>query len=113
MQRRWAALLLAAVMLVSGGAIFPRLGSEFTPRMNEGDLLVRLTMAPSISLPEARETVTRFERELLAQFPDEVERVVTRVGRGEVGAHADPVNSGEAFVALAPRSQWTWIGRSG
>lgn len=106
-QKRWAALLLAAVMLVSGGAIFPRLGSEFTPRMNEGDLLVRLTMAPSISLPEARETVTRFERELLAQFPDEVERVVTRVGRGEVGAHADPVNSGEAFVALAPRSQWT------
>lgn len=106
-QRRWAALLLAAVMLVSGGAIFPRLGSEFTPRMNEGDLLVRLTMAPSISLPEARETVTRFERELLAQFSDEVERVVTRVGRGEVGAHADPVNSGEAFVALAPRSQWT------
>lgn len=105
-ERRWAALLLAAVMLVSGGAIFPRLGSEFTPRMNEGDLLVRLTMAPSISLPEARETVTRFERELLAQFPDEVERVVTRVGRGEVGAHADPVNSGEAFVALAPRSQW-------
>tara|TARA_R110002073_G_scaffold67393_2_gene167959 strand:+ start:10819 stop:13962 length:3144 start_codon:yes stop_codon:yes gene_type:complete len=104
-HKRWAALTLAGVMLLVGGAIFPRLGSEFTPRMNEGDLLVRLTMAPSISLPEARETVTRFEQQLLSSFP-EVERIVTRIGRGEVGAHADPVNSAEAFVALAPRDQW-------
>lgn len=104
-HKRWAALVLAAAMLIVGGAIFPRLGSEFTPRMNEGDLLVRLTMAPSISLPEARETVTRFEQQLLSNFP-EVERIVTRIGRGEVGAHADPVNSAEAFVALAPRDQW-------
>lgn len=104
-HKRWAALTLAGVMLLVGGAIFPRLGSEFTPRMNEGDLLVRLTMAPSISLPEARETVTRFERQLRSSFP-EVERIVTRIGRGEVGAHADPVNSAEAFVALAPRDQW-------
>lgn len=103
--KRWAALVLAAAMLMVGGAIFPRLGSEFTPRMNEGDLLVRLTMAPSISLPEARSTVTRFEQQLLSNFP-EVERIVTRIGRGEVGAHADPVNSAEAFVALAPRGQW-------
>jgi len=62
-------------------------------------------MAPSISLDEARETVTRFERQLLRDFP-EVDRVVTRVGRGEVGAHADPVNSAEAFVALRPRREW-------
>ncbi|WP_421788688.1 efflux RND transporter permease subunit [Hyphobacterium sp.] len=104
-HKRWAALTLAAAMLLVGGAIFPRLGSEFTPRMNEGDFLVRLTMAPSISLPEARETVTRFEQQLQSNFP-EVERIVTRIGRGEVGAHADPVNSAEAFVALAPRGEW-------
>ncbi|MBR9826580.1 efflux RND transporter permease subunit [Maricaulis sp. D1M11] len=104
-SKRRAALGLAAAMLIIGALIFPRLGSEFTPRMNEGDLLVRLTMAPSISLPEARATVTRFEQQLRESFP-EVERVVTRVGRGEVGAHADPVNSAEAFVALAPRSEW-------
>jgi cobalt-zinc-cadmium resistance protein CzcA len=42
----------------------------------------------------------------MGQFP-EVTRIVTRVGRGEVGAHADPVNSAEAFVALKPQSEWT------
>ena len=44
-------------LLAAGALIFPRLGSEFTPRMNEGDLLIRLTMAPSISLPEEQNVV--------------------------------------------------------
>lgn len=103
-SRTWA-VGLAGLMLVAGAAIFPFLGSEFVPRLNEGDLLVRVTMAPSISLGEARETITRFERRLMERFP-EVVRVVTRVGRGEVGAHADPVNSAEAFVGLRPQEEW-------
>ncbi len=74
-------------MLATGTLAFTRLGSEFSPRLNEGDILVRMTMAPSISLDAARETVTRFEQDVLERFP-QVERVVTRVGRGEVGAHA-------------------------
>jgi cobalt-zinc-cadmium resistance protein CzcA len=48
----------------------------------------------------------RFEKRLMDKFP-EVIRVVTRVGRGEVGAHADPVNSAEAFVGLKPQEAWT------
>jgi len=100
-----AAVGLALFLLVLGGLLFVRLGSEFVPRLNEGDLLVRATMAPSISLEEARDTMGRFERRLMARFP-EVTRVVTRVGRGEVGAHADPVNSAEAFVALKPQEEW-------
>ncbi|HZJ11780.1 MAG TPA: CusA/CzcA family heavy metal efflux RND transporter [Methyloceanibacter sp.] len=103
---RALAIGLAIVILAVGLAIFPRLGSEFVPRLNEGDLLVRVTMAPSIALEEARDTILRFERQLLEKFP-EVERVVTRVGRGEVGAHADPVNNAEAFVALKPPEEWS------
>lgn len=103
---RRAAIALAVAMLLVGGIVLPRIGSEFVPRVNEGDLLVRITMAPSISLEEARDTVTRFEKRLMNSFP-EVSRVVTRVGRGEVGAHADPINSAEAFVALKPQEEWT------
>ncbi|MGD8528900.1 MAG: CusA/CzcA family heavy metal efflux RND transporter [Methyloceanibacter sp.] len=104
-RRRGLAVGLAITILAIGLVIFPRLGSEFVPRLNEGDLLVRITMAPSIALEEARDSVTQFERQLLDEFP-EVERVVTRVGRGEVGAHADPVNNAEAFVGLKPRDEW-------
>ena len=105
-RHRFGAVGLAALMLVAGLIIFPQLGSEFVPRLNEGDLLIRATMAPSISMEESRDTILRFERRLKANFP-EVERVVSRVGRGEVGAHADPVNSAEAFVALKPQDEWT------
>jgi cobalt-zinc-cadmium resistance protein CzcA len=101
---RKLAVLLAVVMLVIGLAVFPFLGSEFVPSLNEGDLLVRMTMAPSISLEQAAEMVGVFERRML-KFP-EVQRVVSRVGRGEVGAHADPVNNAEAFVALKPQDEW-------
>jgi len=104
-QKPRFAIALAVVLLIIGGILFTRLGSEFVPKLYEGDLLVRATMAPSISLDEDRETMLRFERRLMAKFP-EVTRVVTRVGRGEVGAHADPVNSAEAFVALKPQKEW-------
>jgi cobalt-zinc-cadmium resistance protein CzcA len=104
-RRPGIALTLAGGLVLVGAVFFVFLGSEFVPRLNEGDLLVRATMAPSISLDEARDTMLRFEKRLMAKFP-EVQRVVTRVGRGEVGAHADPVNSAEAFVQLTPSGQW-------
>ncbi|MFG0283606.1 MAG: efflux RND transporter permease subunit [Phycisphaerales bacterium JB039] len=100
----WAAVGLAAALLLGGALIFPRLGSEFTPRLNEGTIVVRLTMAPSISLDEAKTTTMRVERRLLTV--PEVTGVTSRVGRGEVGAHADPVNSAEMFVLLKPPADW-------
>jgi cobalt-zinc-cadmium resistance protein CzcA len=105
-RNRWLAVGLAGLMLLVGVSVLPRLGSEFVPRLDEGDLMVRATMAPSISLEESRDTMLRFEKRLMEKFP-EVTRVVTRVGRGEVGAHADPVNNAEAFVALKPQDEWT------
>ncbi len=99
-------IALSAGLLVVGIFLFTQLGSEFVPRLNEGDLLIRATMAPSISLDEASINMGRFERRLMGKFP-EVTRIVTRVGRGEVGAHADPINNAEAFVALKPQEEWT------
>ena len=105
-RQRWLAVVLSVIMLLVGAIVLPKLGSEFVPRLDEGDLLIRATMAPSISLEESRNTMLRFEKRLMENFP-EVTRIVTRVGRGEVGAHADPVNSAESFVALKPHEQWT------
>jgi len=102
---RLAAVALAMGLLLIGLLAGSRLGSEFTPALEEGDILLRVSMAPSISLSEGRETSTRIERRLLERFP-EIESIVSRIGRGEVGAHADPVNSIEAFVALKPKSSW-------
>jgi len=103
-RRRIAAVGLALALLAGGAAIAPRLGTEFTPRLREGTVVVGLTMAPSIALEESKRVVQIVERRLL-EIP-EVEEVVSRIGRGEIGAHTDPVNSGELFVLLAPRDEW-------
>lgn len=97
-RRWWAAVVLALLMLGLGLAVFPRLGSEFTPKLREGTIVVRLTMAPSIALEESKRNTLIVERRLVA-LP-EIREVVTRIGRGEVGAHTDPVNSAEMYVIL-------------
>lgn len=101
---RWLAVALAVLMLVIGAIIFPRLGAEFTPRLNEGDIIANMTMAPSVSLEETKRLTMIVERRIL-QIP-EVKDVVSRIGRGEVGAHADPINTVHALVVLKPKGQW-------
>ncbi len=103
-NKRLAAIALAVILLIIGLIIFPRLGSEFTPTLQEGTLILRMTMAPSISLTESTRLTLIAERRLM-KVP-EVTGVVTRIGRGEIGAHTDPVNSAEMFILLKPREQW-------
>ncbi|MDQ7041593.1 MAG: CusA/CzcA family heavy metal efflux RND transporter [Rhodothermus sp.] len=103
-QRRTWAIALAGGLLLLGATAFPFLGSEFTPTLQEGTIVLRLTMAPSISLTEAKATTQRVERRLM-QIP-EVIGVVTRIGRGEVGAHSDPINSAEMYILLKERDEW-------
>ncbi len=102
--RRRAAVALSVALLIIGALILPQLGSEFTPTLQEGTLVLRLTMAPSIALTESTNVALRVERRLM-ELP-EVESVITRIGRGEVGAHTDPVNSAEMYLLLEPREEW-------
>ncbi len=104
-QRERRAVGLSALLLAVGMVCFPFLGSEFTPTLQEGTLVLRLTMAPSISLEKSKETALMVERRLM-QIP-EVTGVVSRTGRGEVGAHTDPVNSSEMYLMLVPEEQWS------
>lgn len=97
-------LIFSGLLLLAGAFAFPMLGSEFTPKLNEGTIVVRATMAPSISLVESTRTTLLIEKRLLT-IP-EVETVVSRIGRGEVGAHTDPVNSAEIYVLLKDEDQW-------
>jgi len=103
-SNRIFAVALAFVLLFVGAVIFPFLGSEFTPTLQEGTIVTRLTMSPSISLKESTRTTLLAEKRLMS-IP-EVTGVVSRIGRGEVGAHADPINSAEMYVLLKPEAEW-------
>ncbi|WP_269541608.1 efflux RND transporter permease subunit [Cerasicoccus fimbriatus] len=101
---RILSVILSIVLLAVGVWVFPRLGSEFTPRLMEGDIIANLTMAPSVSLDETQRNTMIAERRLL-EIP-EIEQAVSRIGRGEVGAHADPINTVHMMVVLKPRDEW-------
>jgi cobalt-zinc-cadmium resistance protein CzcA len=101
---RVLAVVLSVALLALGAWVFPKLGSEFTPRLMEGDIIANLTMAPSVSLEETKRNTMIAEKRLL-QVP-EIEQAVSRIGRGEVGAHADPINTVHMMVVLKPKSEW-------
>lgn len=101
---RVLAVIVAVGLLALGAWAFPKLGSEFTPRLMEGDVIANLSMAPSVSLEEAKRNSMIAESRLL-QIP-EIEQAISRIGRGEVGAHADPINSVHMMVVLKPRAAW-------
>lgn len=101
-RNRKFSLFIGSAILITGVFIFPRLGSEFTPKLNEGTMVARLTMAPSISLEESKRLTMIVERRIMQI--DEVEQVISRIGRGEVGAHTDPINSAEMYVTFKDKS---------
>lgn len=103
-KKRIAAVTLGIIILIIGAFIFPKLGSEFTPTLQEGTLVLRMQMAPSISLTESTKLTLIAEKRIM-KIP-EVTGVVTRIGRGEVGAHTDPVNSAEMYILLKPKDEW-------
>ncbi|HMP89459.1 MAG TPA: CusA/CzcA family heavy metal efflux RND transporter [Kiritimatiellia bacterium] len=98
LRRKVAVALAAIVVFLSSLALLPRIGTEFIPTLEEGSLLIGVTLAPSISLEKATETILLLEREIM-EFPD-VREVVSRIGRPEAGSHPHPVNTAEMQVTF-------------
>ena len=104
LRRRGVSLVLAAGLLGAAATTAVRLGSEFLPSLDEGDLVVFVEMPASISLAEGQ-LVLREVRQRLEAFP-EVTETLSEHGRPEDGTDNEGVNMSETFVHLRPREQW-------
>ncbi len=91
-------LILYGLLLVLSFTMFLRVGTEFIPQLKEGTLVVRASLHPAVSLDEAKRVALIVERLILEV--EGVREVTSRIGRGEVGAHTDPISSIETFVIL-------------
>jgi cobalt-zinc-cadmium resistance protein CzcA len=105
MTYRSQALAIAAALVLISAASFPFLGSEFIPRLDEGDLAVQIWRLPSVSLREYVAIATKAEV-VLKSFP-EVRTVISKTGRAEVATDPMGVEISDVFVALKPRDEWT------
>lgn len=81
-----------------------RLGTEFLPRLEEGNMWIRASMPPTIALEAGMDTVARI-RDVIRSYPP-VATVVSEQGRGEEGTDPDGAFLAEFFVPLKPVGQW-------
>jgi cobalt-zinc-cadmium resistance protein CzcA len=102
--RKGVVVTFAMVALVGSLALFPFLGKEFMPQLQEGSIMWRVTGIPSTSLDTSIETSKRIAQ-AFKEFP-EVETTLAMIGRAEKGETAD-VNYMEIYTALTPHDQWT------
>ena len=99
-----ATLGAAAVVLVIGLWPATRLGSEFMPPLDEGDLMYMPTTYPGVSVDKAREMLQHTDK-MIMQVP-EVKRVFGKIGRAETATDPAPMTMIETVIQLKPREEW-------
>jgi Cu(I)/Ag(I) efflux system membrane protein CusA/SilA len=98
-------VIIAALVLTVATVIpYQRLGSEFMPPLNEGDLLYMPTTLPGISITKAKELLQQTDK-IIKTFP-EVLHVFGKIGRAETATDPAPLSMMETTIALKPKSEW-------
>ena len=105
MANKPVVLALAAAVIVLCSLLGTRLGSEFVPSLNEGDLAIQALRLPGTSLTQSVEMQQQLERTLKEKFP-EIERVFARTGTAEVASDPMPPNISDGYIMLKPEDQW-------
>jgi heavy metal efflux system protein len=103
-RRYHAATLVGLGFLAVCGLLGLRLGSEFLPKLEEGNMWIRALLPPTITLEAGMESVARM-RNIIRSYPP-VETVFSEQGRGEDGTDPDGSFVAEFFAPLKPQAQW-------
>ncbi len=106
MRLRVPVLLGALTLLVGIGFLASRMGAEFLPKLGEGAIVGTTVRVAGVSVEEAVAVNDRIEKLLLAEFPDEITNIWTRLGSAEVATDPMGIELSDFFLALKPRSQW-------
>ena len=104
MRWRWATIIIAIGLLAVTVVPLNRLGSEFMPPLDEGDILYMPTTFPGISITKAKELIKQTDK-ILASFP-EVHHVFGKIGRAESATDAAPLSMIETTIRLKDRDEW-------
>ncbi len=97
-------LTVATVAMVLCGLIVSRMGSEFVPSLDEGDIALHAMRIPGTSLSQSLDMQVQLEKKIKS-FP-EVETVFAKLGTAEIATDPMPPNVADNFVMLKPRAQW-------
>ncbi|MBA3936212.1 MAG: CusA/CzcA family heavy metal efflux RND transporter [Planctomycetes bacterium] len=103
-SQRWVMVGIAALLFAGSLWIFGRLGKEFIPKLDEGDLAIGSVRIPSVGVEQSTRMQREVERVILGH--PEVAYVFSKTGTAEVATDPMPPSISDGFVILKPRSQW-------
>ncbi|MCS7018617.1 MAG: CusA/CzcA family heavy metal efflux RND transporter [Cytophagales bacterium] len=103
---KYGTIAFALCVLAAGIWGFKIIGGEFVPKLQEGDLVVEMNLPVGTSMTESIKLATKVEKMLLEKFPDEVERVVSKIGTSEVPTDPQAMEAMETIVVLKPKQVW-------
>ncbi len=107
LHHRIIVLVIAVVLLVGAGYSFSRMGGEFIPSIDEGDIAMQALLRPGSSLTESIETSKRIENIVLDNFP-EVETMVARIGVADIPTDPMPMDIADSYIILdKDKDNWT------
>jgi len=101
---RWLVICAAMALMIACGYAATKLGSEFVPNLDEGDIAMHALRIPGTSLEQAIQLQTLLEAKIV-DLP-EVERVFAKIGTAEVATDAVPPSVADNFIILKPRAAW-------
>jgi len=101
---RWITVLIAAGIVFTFVMLIPKLGSEFMPNLDEGDIAMHALRIPGTSLEQAIRLQKGLEQEI-KKLP-EVKLVFAKIGTAEVATDAVPPSVADNFIILKPRDEW-------
>ncbi len=104
LKLRWLVVALAITLVVYSVFLIPKLGSEFVPNLDEGDIAMHALRIPGTSLSEAIQ-MQKILEPVIKELP-EVERVFAKIGTGEVATDPMPPSVSDNFIMLKPRDEW-------
>uniref|UniRef100_UPI00260215C2 efflux RND transporter permease subunit n=1 Tax=Nitrosomonas sp. TaxID=42353 RepID=UPI00260215C2 len=110
MNHRELTVTIAIVIVILSGLLTTRVGSEFVPSLNEGDIALHAIRIPGTSLTTAIEMQNELE-ETVKKFP-EVDRVFSKIGTAEIATDPMPPSVADVFIILKPQSEWSGAHRT-
>ena len=105
LKARYLVILLAIAVFSYSIWLFPQLGAEFIPKLDEGSLTAMLYKPVGMSMEESLRTDIEVENKLLKQFP-EITRIFSRIGTSEIATDPMPSNESDVYVFYKPIEEW-------
>jgi cobalt-zinc-cadmium resistance protein CzcA len=107
LRAKFVVVGVAVGILVLGIIGFSRIGGEFIPKLQEGDMMIDMDLPTGTTLTESIRLSKIFQASLMKAFPDEIKGVVSKIGTSEVKVDPLPLESQELYISLSPKETWT------